>query len=153
MSLLARAALVLFLVWFCAGPAQATESESWAYGLWGELMSPYCPGRTLADCPSGQAEQLRIWILVQAASGRSRDDVVAELLERFGDDIRPTPSAEGFGLTAYLIPAAAFAVGGVVVFAFLRRQTRDAALRPQTAPEALDPELERAIDEEFSGSR
>jgi cytochrome c-type biogenesis protein CcmH/NrfF len=144
---LALAGLVL------AGPEAARsergQAEGWAYAVAREIMSPFCPGRTLAECPSPQAQTLRAWLLVQEAAGRSRADVEAELLERYGDQILALPPARGFGLTAYAIPVAVFLAGGAVVALFLRRQTREARaeLRPRPAP--LSPELERLVDAEL----
>ncbi len=124
--------------------------EGWAYELSHDLMSPFCPGRTLSACSSPQAESLRMWIIVQEASGRSREDVEAELFERYGDVLRPAPRARGFGLTAYVFPVVVFLAGGVVVAVFLRRQTRAAATHePSSQPS--DPELERIIDQELAG--
>ncbi len=144
-------ALAAALVLAGSAPA-AQEPEGWSYSLWREIMSPFCPGRTLSDCPSPQADTLRMWILVQEAGGRTRSDVQAELVERYGESILQAPRARGFGLTAYAIPLAAFALGGVLVALFLRRQAREARESELAAPlpEALDPELERAIDEELA---
>jgi cytochrome c-type biogenesis protein CcmH/NrfF len=120
-------------------PAAAlpTNAPPWAYELAAELMSPFCPGRTLADCPSPNAASIRMWIVVQAAAGRTRDDVQAELYERYGDVMRPAPRAEGFGLLVALV---------------LRRMTRRGAAPAQAvaAPRPLDPELERRVDEELA---
>jgi len=126
------------------------EPEGWAYKLPNELMSPFCPGRTLSACTSPQAENLRMWLIVQEASGRTREDVEAELFERYGDVLRSAPRAEGFGLTAYVFPVIAFLAGGVIVAVFLRRQTR-AAASSQPLSHPLDPELERIIDQELAG--
>lgn len=142
-------ALVLLAL---AAPAPAEEpSRGYSYELFGELMSPFCPGRTLADCPSGDAESLRLWILVQESAGRSREDVQAELIERYGEVLLSAPRARGIGIAAYAIPALAFLFGGAFVFAFLRRQTRRAALESHApAPSApLDPELELRLDREL----
>ncbi len=124
--------------------------EGWAYKISHDLMSPFCPGRTLSACTSPQADDLRMWMIVQEASGRSREDVEAELFERYGDVLRPAPRAEGFGLAAYVFPVIAFLVGGVVVAMFLRRQTR-AVAKPAPSSLAFDPELERVIDQELAG--
>lgn len=128
--------------------------DGWAYDLANRLMSPFCPGRTLAECPSPQAESLRMWIVVQEASGRSKDDVLEELYARYGDDVRATPRAEGFGTAAYIIPVVVFLVGGVLVGLFLYRWTHrgeggDGDGPPPPAP-ALDPDLERRLDEELA---
>jgi cytochrome c-type biogenesis protein CcmH/NrfF len=59
-----------------------------------DLMSPYCPGRTIAACPSPQARQLEDHILAQAQAGKSREEIEGALVARFGDDIvgyRPQP--------------------------------------------------------------
>jgi cytochrome c-type biogenesis protein CcmH/NrfF len=143
---------VLAVLCALAGPALA-EQEPWHYQVWREMMSPFCPGRTLADCPSSQADSLRLWIQVQEAAGRSREDVEAELVERYGDVVLGAPRARGFGLAAYLVPVAAFLVGGVALAFFLRRHTRRRAVaRPPAAavPPPPDPELERLVDEEFA---
>ncbi len=132
-----------------AGEASGAP-EGWAYALSHDLMSPFCPGRTLSACSSPQAESLRMWVIVQEASGRSREDVEAELFERYGDVLRPAPRATGFGLAAYVFPVVAFVAGGIVVAVFLRRQTR-AVAKSEPPSLAFDPELERAIDQELAG--
>jgi len=121
------------------------------------MMSPFCPGRTLADCPSPQADSLRMWILVQESAGRSRQDVEAELLERYGDVILAAPRAEGFGIAAYAIPLLAFVAGGGLIVWLLRRFTARSAAADAKAQiavaarePALDAELERIVEEELA---
>jgi cytochrome c-type biogenesis protein CcmH/NrfF len=140
---LASAVVALAIV---VSPA-AAEDEGWAYRYFGEVMSPFCQGRTLAACTSPQADSLRMWILSQEQAGRSREDVHRELVERYGDVILSAPRARGFGVAAYLIPLLIF-----LVFVFLWRQTRAAAAHAAEALPAqpLDPEIERAIDEELA---
>jgi len=133
-------------------PASDAEAEDWGYPYIAEIMSPFCPGRTLAACPSPQADSLREWILEQEQAGRGQEDVHQELYERYGDVILAAPRAQGFGVAAYLIPLVIFLAGGLLVFVFLRRQIRAAAEQAAEAPpaEPLDPEIERAIDEELA---
>jgi len=144
------AALLLGASTATAADEPAAAPEGWAYQLSHDLMSPFCPGRTLSACTSPQADELRMWLIVQEASGRSREDVEAELFERYGDVLRPAPRATGFGLTAYVFPVIAFLAGGVVVVVFLRRQTRAVPTPEQSLPPS-DPELERHIDRELAG--
>jgi cytochrome c-type biogenesis protein CcmH len=154
------AAAVLVLVFAApasaAEPAPAPELEGWAYTLANELMSPYCPGRTLSDCPSPQASDLRLWIVAQEAAGASREEVEATLYERFGDEIRSTPKPEGWGLTAYVVPLAAFLAGGVVVVLFLRhvRGAETGSGLPEPAPGSAPPDadLERIVEREIARS-
>jgi cytochrome c-type biogenesis protein CcmH len=152
-----RFALVL-LAGLALGASAAAEDaavpaqERWAYELAHELMSPFCPGRALAECPSPQADALRLWILQQARAGATREEVEAQLLQSFGDQLRQAPRAEGVGLVAYVVPAVLVAAGAALLGLFLRRQSQRAvpAAGAGVAPApARDPELERRLDEEL----
>ena len=148
---LASLALGLALLALAGAAPQARASEGWAYEMANELMSPFCPGRSVADCPSPQAQTLRMWLIVQEAAGRPRAEVEAELIARYGESVLGAPRARGFGLTAYLIPVAVVAAGAALLVWFLRRQTRGApALRPAAPSAPLDPALERLVDERLA---
>ncbi len=156
MSRVLRLGLTLALAFACAGSAAAedavVEPEGWAYKMAAELLSPFCPGRTLAECPSPNAESLRLWIIMQEAAGRSQADVEEELYARYGDDIRSAPRAEGIGLTAYALPIVAFVGGGGFLAWFLRRHTGGDPGDDDAPPPAVadvDPELLRRVDEEL----
>jgi cytochrome c-type biogenesis protein CcmH len=154
---LRRLALVLLAGLVLAAGAAAAEDaapaeERWAYELAHELMSPFCPGRALAECPSPQADALRLWILQQARAGATREQVEAQLLESFGDQLRQAPRPEGVGLVAYVVPALLVVAGGGLLALFLRRQAQRAAPAAAAAGGAAvarDPELERRLDEEL----
>jgi len=150
-------ALFVLLAFVGLGPTQADaqEGEGWGYALAHELMSPYCPGRTLAACTSGQAAELRQWILVQEAAGASREEVVAILETRFGDVVRSSPEAEGWGLAAWLLPGAAVLIGALLVALILRRMVRQTPAPAPETPVAAesgsgDDELARAVDREIA---
>lgn len=118
-----------------------------------ELMSPYCPGRTLGECPSPQATTLRFWILSQAAAGATEAEVREMLNERFGDILLAAPRAEGWGLSAYVIPIAFFVIGGPVVVLIIRKLVKNGATAAAEAPapaSVVDPELERQLESELA---
>jgi len=152
--------VVLAVALLSAGATSAQQSESWGYRLPYELMSPYCPGRTLAQCTSPQAGELRQWILMQEAAGATEDEVNANLYARFGDAILSAPRAEGWGLTAYVLPAVFFVAAGALVLFLLGRMVRSspapasgsplaAAPPPPRGTAAEEAELERLVDEEI----
>jgi cytochrome c-type biogenesis protein CcmH/NrfF len=133
------------------GPENPT---GWAYELSHQLMSPFCPGRTLPDCPSPQAAELQRWIREQERIGRPRSDVEAELYTQFGDMILQSPRAGGFGLAAYVIPVVLFLSGGLLLVYFLRRQIRKSAVASPASGglRPVDPELERRLEAELRES-
>jgi cytochrome c-type biogenesis protein CcmH/NrfF len=139
---------VVLLLGPLAAFAADPPAQSWSYDLWDHLMSPYCPGRTLLDCTSSQAAELRAWIAEQEKAGVSREDVEKELYKEFGDVILQAPRPTGFGLAAYVIPVLGLFAGGAIVAVFLRRQS---ARAPAPGPTVVlaDPELDRLIDEEM----
>lgn len=151
-----RAALLASLAaMLLAASAPGSAEETWGYDLADSLMSPYCPGRALPECPSPKAAQLREWILDQAKAGRSRADVEAQIYARFGDRIRQAPKAEGVGLVSYVVPVLVFLAGGLIVVIFLRRarpgRPEVASAAVPVAPTAGDEELERLLDEQIRG--
>jgi cytochrome c-type biogenesis protein CcmH len=145
---MAAAACVVALALAAGARAAEEPAPTWHQQLWTGLMSPFCPGRVLIDCPSPQAAELRAWIADQERAGRSRADVEAQLYSQFGDVILQAPKAQGFGLAAYVVPLVAFACGGALVWLFLRRQRRAVSAPAPLA--AADPEIERQIDEELA---
>jgi len=139
-------AVAIFGFFGLVAAASASDAPEWAHQLPNELMSPFCPGVTLAECTSSSAASLNMWIVVQAAAGRSEDDIREELYERYGDQIRPTPKAEGIGIAAYVLPVVAFLAGGGLVAVFLKRSTRAAGEGGDEPTLPLDPEVESKLD-------
>ena len=93
-----------------------------------------------------------MWLIVQEAAGRPRAEVEAEVVARYGESILGAPRAEGFGLAAYAVPAAAFVAGGGLLALVPAPPDPQARRRPVAlAPSApLDPELERLVDEKLA---
>jgi cytochrome c-type biogenesis protein CcmH/NrfF len=111
-----------------AGPAAATaiETPRLAREIIDGSMSPYCPGLTLAACPSPSADSLRQAIIARVNQGETKAHLLADLERSYGTAIRATPSATGFGLVGWAVPAVAFLVAAALVFRWLRRATASA---------------------------
>ena len=158
MRWIASAALMAGLLAAPLWPAAvaAEEESGWSYQLAHDVMSPFCPGLTLAECPSPDAGALREWIIEQEKAGVSQAAVEELLFERFGDGLLQAPRAEGIGLVAYAIPGVGLLLGGVIVARVVRR--RGAGERPEPAPVAspgpaasrTESDLEREIDDEIA---
>jgi cytochrome c-type biogenesis protein CcmH len=123
-----------------------------AQHIFGSLMSPFCPGLTVASCPSPGAEQMRQEIRRRLAAGEEERTIVAALVGEYGEGLLGAPPAKRWGLALWLPPAAALLLGGGALALWLRRRSSSApeeeaqadAAAPETDP-ALQARLEEAI--------
>lgn len=104
---MSRALLVFVLTLTLAPAASAQEpsAKQQAADLAGQLMSPFCPGKLLADCTSPNAGELRTAMAARIAAGETADAVKADLVRQYGREILGAPAAEGVGWLAWLVPA------------------------------------------------
>jgi cytochrome c-type biogenesis protein CcmH len=136
--------------------AQAGEEEVSArsLALFVRLMSPYCPGATLRDCGSGQANVLRERIREQIRKGQSDQQIVDALVVEYGETILSRPRFRGFGMVAYLAPIAALLIGVGTLVLYLKRQgparivaSEEDAAKP--SPSADAGALRRKLEDEL----
>ena len=86
MGLMCRKMMIgicLTLVLGISSLAQAVEWQDVA----GDLMSPACPGRTLLNCTSSQAEQWRELIRQKLAQGESKGQIIQHFVDIEGESI------------------------------------------------------------------
>ncbi len=114
----------------------ATERSRRALALAGDLMSPFCPGRTLADCPSPNAgawrEEIRGWVEDGVPEAEIRRRLEARMPDR---DLSPLPR----GLLGWAVPLLILLAGLGILLIALRRVTAPAG------EAALDPEVEAKL--------
>ena len=124
-----------------------------------ELEKRYiCPTchTTLELSSAPIADRMRVFIHERIAAGDSRSEIDAALVDNFGEGVLAAPPKSGFNLLAWVLPLVAGGIAIVAVAIALRRWSR---ARPEAEPAepasvngrpALDPELERRVDEELA---
>ena len=145
--------LVIAAVILLPGPAHATPEDT-ANDVSEQIMSPYCPGVTLHDCPSDAAVALRDRIEGMAEQGMGRPEIIAVLEQEYGESIRAVPPASGSGLGAWLLPGLAALMGAGAGWLLLRRWMRTPA-RPDGYDEDvhITPADRRRLDSELKKLR
>ena len=71
-----------------AGAPSPTDlrAESLARDIASDMPSPYCPGRSIASCPTQAARELEDDILDLAKQGMEREQIEGVLVDRFGQE-------------------------------------------------------------------
>ena len=135
-----------------AGPALA-DPQDVASDISREMVSPYCPGVTLHDCPSDSSHELRRQIAGWAESGMTEDEIWQRLEAEFGSDIRATPSTSGSGLWAWLLPIAAGLAGVALLVLLATKWSRKGAAESAAVDPDVTPEQRRRLDVELAALR
>ena len=143
MRIAAVAALALALA---ASSAQAGSRPN-ASDLEAELVCPTCK-TTLDQSNSPVARRMKAFIRARIAAGDSEAQIKARLVDDFGPAVLAEPPKSGFDLLAWVLPLAGLAAGAVAV-GLLAWRWSSARVPAADAP-ALEPELERRLDDELA---
>jgi cytochrome c-type biogenesis protein CcmH len=139
-----RALAFVVVALVLAAPALAGSRPS-AAAIETKLVCPVCH-ETLDQSTSLQAEEMKVEIRRRIAQGWTEKQILDEMVANFGPGVLSTPSKHGFDLLAWVLPLGG-AMAGVVVLGLGARYWVRAPAGP--SPPALDPEIERRIDEEL----
>ena len=135
--------------------AYASERHPTLNELENEVMCPVC-GTTLAESDSPAAQQIKQFIRTSIARGETKSEIKSDLVRNYGESILAAPPKHGFNLLAWLLPLVGLAVAavvlGVAAWQWSRSRPRETAVAPPSANGrgAIDPELERRLDEELA---
>ena len=103
-------------------PPSPTMGLEWQ-DIAGDLMSPACPGRTLLNCISSQAEQWRELIRQKLVQGESKQQIMQYFVEMRGEEVLAAPPKRGFGLAAWLFPLLVMVNGAGLIIVLMWKWT------------------------------
>ena len=145
MRLLTALVLGLALV----APALASDRHPTLGELEGEVMCPTCK-TTLDQSTAPIADRIRHFISARIAAGDTKSQIKQKLVDQFGPAVLAEPSKHGFNLLAWVLPFAGIGLGGIALGWLAWRWTRTRESAVAVAGPALDPELDRRVDEELA---
>ena len=148
MKLLLAALLALVL----AAPTLASERHPTQGELEAELVCPECH-TPLDESNSPIAQQMKAHIRQWIAQGWTKSRIENQLVHDFGPGVRGVPQTHGFDLLAWVLPLGGIGLGAILLggaaWAWSRNRASDNLSLGDSAP-ALDPELDRRVDDELA---
>lgn len=120
------------------------QAESLARDIAADMPSPYCPGRSIASCPTQAARELEDDILDLAKDGMAREEIEGVLVGRFGEE-KMGSAHQGEILVAILIVAAL----ALIVIVRASRGWLRSSQAPRARPDADSGVLGRVSADEL----
>ena len=121
-----------------ADPAQENRAREVSKAL----RCVVCQNETIDDSHAELAKDMRLLVRERIKAGDSNDQVLAYMVQRYGDFVLLKPRMTGETLVLWFGPFLVLIIGGVIVFRRLRKPQTVAA-----APQALSAEDARALSE------
>ncbi len=78
------------------------------------VWSPFCPGRSLADCPTEQAEQLREEIRQLFLKRIPKSEIIKEINQKYNQEMLSEP--QGVHVLVSLVPLGVFFIIALLIF-------------------------------------
>ena len=140
-------AAVIALGWNGGGTVSAAgpDVEERVREIASQLRCVVCQNLSVADSPSELAKEMRNLVREQVEQGKSREQVEAYFVSRYGEYVLLSPPKRGFNLLVWGLPFLAIVVGGGAVYFVARRWTEHA--RPERP--AIDPAYAERVRREL----
>src|SRR5215212_7867009 len=116
-----------------------------------EVMCPVC-GTALDLSFSPQADRERAFIRREIAQGKTKDEIIDDLVAQYGTTVLAEPPKSGFDLAAWIVPGLAILVAAIAIAVGLRRWRRAGRSHEEDAEpeEALDPAERERLDSDIA---
>lgn len=85
-----------------------------------ELRCPKCQNQDLADSNAPIAADLRNQIIVMIEQGKSNQEIVAYMVDRYGEFVLYKPRFDGYNVILWLAPVLFVCIGFIVVLVIVR---------------------------------
>jgi len=147
-GLLGLVLLISWIVWAARDAAGATASpdlDDKVREIASELRCVVCQNLSVADSPSELAKEMRNLVRELVQQGKSREEIQAYFVSRYGEFVLLSPTKRGFNLLVWVLPFLALIVGACGLYLVTRRWTEQ---REVTAP-AVDPAYAERVRREL----
>ena len=114
-----------------------------------ELVCPVCH-ETLDESDAPIAQKMKLVVRRKVAAGWTKQQILDYMVVNFGPNVLSEPQKHGFDLLAWVLPIGGVLVGLAAVGSGAVYWSRRPSGEAPAQAAALDPALERRIDEELA---
>ena len=142
---------LLLILLFRAGIASPAESlDDRVNEIAHLLMCPVCQGQSVAESNSNLAQDMRQIIRKQLEEGKSKEEVIAYFVNRYGETILASPPPKGVNWLLWVLPALAIVFGGLGIGIYLHKTGKGKrSASAETEKTAADSDYMLKLDEEL----
>jgi cytochrome c-type biogenesis protein CcmH len=151
-----RTLLLLALFVVVTPTGAASEERPTQAEVEKEIICPVCTPATLDQSDSPIARRMEGFIARRIAAGDTKSEIKNKLVAQFGPQVLAAPPRSGFNWLAWLLPLAGLGLGAAVVgvaawrWSRTRERPPELPLEARNGRRAIDPELERRLEEELA---
>lgn len=127
------------------------ELERRYHQLSQELRCPKCQNQNIADSNAPISQDLRQLLYTRLEGGASNDEILADMVARYGEFVRYRPAARGAALWLWLAPVLLLVFGAGLLLVLLRRGREPAEAVSPDDLERLDALLAGGTDSAREG--
>ncbi|WOT07058.1 heme lyase NrfEFG subunit NrfF [Shewanella youngdeokensis] len=98
------------------------ENQKRALSLAHSLRCPQCQNQNLIDSNSPVAQDLRLEVFQMVDDGKTESEIIEFMTSRYGEFVLYKPRMEGKTYILWLGPIGLLLIGGLIGFAFIRKQ-------------------------------
>jgi len=111
--------------------------------LTNELRCLVCQNQTIADSNAELAADLRRQVYEMLEQGKSREEIIRYMTDRYGDFVLYKPPFKGKTSVLWIAPVVFLLLGLITVFFFIRRKKAAANLHSDADADALEMDAEK----------
>ena len=114
------------------------------------MFSPFCPGRSLNDCPSSKAADLKDEMRAQLEAGTPPEVVLQGVIDKYGEQYRAVPRFAGVGILVWLVPMGFVLIGLIAALVVSLGRKKATSVVNGASSDSISTEDERRIAEELA---
>ena len=109
------------------GPLYSSEEKIKLLEIYKNLRCLVCQGQSIADSNSDFAATIKLVVQDQVNEGKTKNEIYTFLISKYGEWIVYQPTFSKSNLLLWIMPYFIFIVGGLIIFAIIRKSKHNKA--------------------------